>query len=209
MSKNEYHPWQGQSEKIKYLDETELRALFSVIKDKMHKALFKLMYRCGLRLTEAINLKVSDLDLDHKKVKVTRAKRKDNFREHMLPLDDEDVEILRRWLKAGEKHGATKAGSPYLFLSQMNKGREGHIGAWQVQYLFRNYCEEAGRSAEKAHPHALRHSAGIMLAKKGMNVEAIRDWLGHANVISTEIYVRLAGKERQEVEEKALEAFKL
>jgi len=202
--------WQGMREDIHYLEEEELDRLLNLTKrNKMHACLFRLIYVYGLRVTEAVTLKVDNLDLKRKEILITRVKRKDRFRTRPYPMDEETMTLVKQWLKKRAKHRAAKKGNPYLFLSNKSRSVEDHISVPQVQFIFRRYAREAGINSKRGHVHVLRHTCGIMQAKKGGNVEEIRNWLGHASILSTQVYVTLAGKERQEADKKALERLKI
>jgi len=203
--------WQGQSEDIKYLSEDELRRLLGPITkgNHQHHALFNLIYQFGLRASEAISMRIEDIDLDKSRILITRLKRKDKFRTASFPIPESLVEILKRWLRERRKHRAAKAGNPYLFLSQKSRGTMKHMGLGQLQHLFAVYAERAGIEKARRHVHTLRHSCGIMMAKSGLNAEEIRNRLGHVSMLSTDIYCRLAGPEREAAHGRAEKALEL
>jgi site-specific recombinase XerD len=204
---NSMNKWQGQSQDIKYLNGEQLKAFLKAIqKNKRDSLLFNLIYRFGLRLQEAVNLTLEDLDLENRRIRIFRVKRRDRGRVSYYPLDENLVEMARKYLRARKKFQGKS--SRFLFLSSWSKGKEGRISRPQVQKRFSDYGKEIGLPEKINHVHALRHTCGIMLSKSGMNAEQIREWLGHVSLLSTQVYIQLGGREREELNLKCLEALK-
>jgi len=204
--------WQGMSRDIKYLSERQLRHLLRTVvkKNPMHDCLFNMMYEYGLRISEAVTLKVTDINREMGKVRITRVKRRDTYRTRWYAMSPELMVRVNRWLKKRKKHKAVIAsGNEFLFLSNKSQYRGDHLSLPQVEVLFRQYATEAGIEKPLQHPHVLRHSCGVMLAKRGMNAFDIQDRLGHASVISTQVYVMLGGEEQEQREQKVEEALRL
>jgi len=203
--------WQGQSLGIKYLSEKQLRHLLRTIikKHPMYDCLFNMIYEYGLRGSEAITLKITDINQEQKQIMITRVKRKDNFRTRPYAISPELMIRLNRWLRKRKKHRAIADGNEYLFLSNKSKYREDHLSLPQLEWIFKKYAKEAGIEKQLQHPHVLRHSCGIQLARLGMNAFDIQERLGHASVISTQVYVVLAGEDQVVREKKVAEALRL
>jgi len=203
--------WQGMSRDIKYLGERQLKHLLRTVvrKDVMHDCLFNLMYEYGLRISEAVSLKTTDINREAHKIRITRVKRKDPYRTQWYAISPEMMEKVNRWLRKRKKHKAVVSGNEYLFLSNKSRRAEDHLSIPQLEVLFRKYATEAGIERQWRHPHVLRHSCGVMLAKKGMNAFDIQERLGHCSVISTQVYVLLGGEEQEKREQKTQEALRL
>lgn len=187
---------------MKYLTETELRRFFAQVNDPQHAALFALIYRHGLRVSEAVSLKVSDLCFDTKPptINITRVKKKKN-QVQVNAIDEDTAKLLKRWIKKRKKHKAVTKGNDYLFLSNKSRNADDHLSKVHVQHIYRTYAEDAGIvENRKRYPHALRHSCAIQLARSGLSAFDIQLWLGHLSVTSTQVYVELAGKEKTERE---------
>jgi type 1 fimbriae regulatory protein FimB len=132
----------------------------------------------GLRVTELINLRVSDVELSTKRISVSRLKN--GFRvQH--PLQPREVVAIDKWLKI--RSGYLDADTPWLFLSKHG----GQLSRQQFYRLVRKYGEAGGLDVQ-VHPHMLRHACGFALANKGMDTRLIQDYLGHKNIQNTVIY---------------------
>lgn len=144
-------------------------------------AMMLLAYRHGLRVSELVNMRMCDLDLDAGRVFVRRCK---NSLSTSQPLDGPELRAVRGWLR--ERADGPCANSPLLFLSE-----RGRMTRQAVNYT----VAEIGRRARlplKVHPHMLRHSCGYALANKGCDTRLIQDFLGHRNGRHTQLYTRTA-----------------
>ncbi len=181
------------AETIKYLSDDELRRFFEAIKknpkDRIRKrdlCLFSLMLAYGLREAEAVGLKLDYLNLKENQIFVKRVKRQNAGR--WCNVSEENQKLIKAWLKERGKSRFAQT-NPYLFVTQKSRTEEGLSGD-QLYFICRRYGKAA--VIERMHPHVLRHTCGVKLAKAGFNAFAIRDRLGHSSVISTQIYVELA-----------------
>lgn len=181
------------AETIKYLTDDELRRFFDEIKKnpkertrKRDLCLFSLMLAYGLRQAEAKALRLENLNLNEKQIFIKRVKRQNSGR--WCNISEETLKIIKSWIKEREKTRFSKS-NPFLFITQKSRREEGLSGD-QLYFICRRYGKAAG--IERMHPHCLRHTCGVKLAKAGFNAFAIRDRLGHSSVISTQVYVELA-----------------
>lgn len=143
-------------------------------------ALFGLMYRFGLRASEATTLLLEDLDLARGRIRIRRAKGGD-AKEYPLPRDL--VPALRRYLKKRADHG------PFLLTGRESNNQHG-LRVLQVQRLFKRYAAEAGLPPSIA-SHSLRHSIAVHSLEEGFGLEYVADLLGHASIRSTAIYAKV------------------
>ncbi|QMV53730.1 tyrosine-type recombinase/integrase [Ewingella americana] len=132
----------------------------------------------GLRVTELINLRVSDIELTTKRISVSRLK---NGITVQHPLQHREVAVIEQWLQI--RAGFLDADTPWLFLSKHG----GQLSRQQFYRLVRKYGESAGLDVQ-VHPHMLRHACGFALADKGLDTRLIQDYLGHKNIQNTVIY---------------------
>jgi type 1 fimbriae regulatory protein FimB len=139
--------------------------------------LLLLMYKHGLRVSEAITLKVADLDLDQARLWVRRLKGGLSV-EH--PLAGDELRAIKRYISV------RKGSLPWLFLSE----REHPMSRQAVNYLVGQVGERAGLGS--INPHMLRHSCGFTLANKGYDLRLIQDYLGHRDPKHTVRYTRVA-----------------
>lgn len=181
----------NEPKRITYLTQDEVKRLFDVIKSRRDKALFRIAYRHGLRASEVGLLRKSDVDWDRMKIYVHRLKGGLSGEQIM---DTDEVRELRSYLRQ------RKDNSEILFLSK--KGNP--IGARQLNYLMRIYCEETGIPKEKSHFHSLRHSIGVHLMDAGADVLFVRDILGHKNIQNTLIYAQITSVRRDEIHRQLL-----
>ncbi|PKB85962.1 integrase [Ewingella americana] len=132
----------------------------------------------GLRVTELINLRVSDVDLKINRISVSRLK---NGFAVQHPLQPREVVAIEKWLTFRSRF--IDADTPWLFLSKHG----GQLSRQQFYRLVRKYGETGGLDVQ-VHPHMLRHACGFALADKGLDTIVIQKYLGHRNIQNTTIY---------------------
>jgi len=136
-----------------------------------------LMFRHGLRVSEAVGLKLSDVDLEGRSVHVKRLKRGLST---MHPLRGEELRVLKAWLTARQH---MKQDSKALFVSE----RRQPLNRKTAWVIIRDYGKDA-RLAVASHPHMLRHACGYALADQGADTRLIQDYLEHRNIHHTVRY---------------------
>ena len=183
-------PWSSER---KHLTAQEIDRLLAATKDNERtglrdRCLILLMYRHGLRVTEACALQLDQVDLESKVLHVTRLK---GGLSTSHPLRNEEIRLLRswlneraRWLWRWQKHGLqTPPDRQAVFLSVRGQALSRKT-FWQ---LLRAYGEAAGLSLPP-HPHMLRHACGYAPADQGADTRLIQDYLGHRNIQHTVRY---------------------
>ena len=173
----------------KYLTTEEIERFFAVIKDRRDRALFRVLYHRGLRAHEPGLLQLSDYRERTGRLLVHRGKGSAGGE---FLLADEENRSLRAWIR----ERGTAPGP--LFPSRNRRP----ISRRRVHYLMAYYCAQACVPAEKAHPHALKHSCGTHLAELGEDLLVIQDHLGHRNVQNTLIYTQVTNKARDAAAER-------
>ena len=144
------------------------------------QALLRLMYRHGLRASEAKHTKWSDFDLTPGSgAKTFHVRRLKGSTDSVHSLDRDEVAALRR-LKAAST-------SPFVFVSE----RGGPLSADMIARIVER-AAEAAQLGLHVHPHMLRHATGYALANEGTDTRLIQDFLGHASIANTVRYTRLA-----------------
>jgi integrase len=141
-------------------------------------ALVLLAFRHGLRVSELIDIRMADLDLESARLYVRRLKGSLSTSQ---PLEGDELRAIRAYLRERKPEN-----SPYLF-----NGERGPLTRFAVNYL----ADETGKRAGlpfKINPHMMRHSCGFALANKGLDTRLIQDYLGHRNVNHTARYTRTA-----------------
>jgi type 1 fimbriae regulatory protein FimB len=141
------------------------------------RCLLFLMFRHGLRVSEACGLKLSQVDIESRVLHVQRLK-KGLSTTH--PLRNDELKIIKTWLKERAKM-ALKTDA--FFVSE----RRGPMNRKTAWLAIRTYGERAGLPLS-AHPHMLRHACGFALADQGADTRLIQDYLGHRNIQHTVMY---------------------
>ncbi|MGC4123307.1 tyrosine-type recombinase/integrase, partial [Enterobacter sp.] len=126
-------------------------------------------YIHGLRVSELTGLKMSDLDLEGKRIHIRRLK---NGFSTVHPILAEEIELLNDWLKI--RHNFVKEESTWLFLTSQGK----RLSRQRLSMLLKRYSVMAALNIT-VNPHMLRHGCGYELAEQGLDTRLIQDYLGH------------------------------
>src|SRR3954469_8619962 len=160
-----------------FLNETEMARLMEAAKrgrpGGRDPLLVLLMYRHGLRVSEAIGLRRDDVSLDRARLWVRRLK---NGLAVEQPVTGDELRAIKRYL-------ATRSDQlPWLFVSERGQP----LTRQSVNYLIGAAAQRAGLSS--VHPHMLRHACGFYLANQGYDLRLIQDYLGHRDPRHTAHY---------------------
>ncbi len=156
------------------------------------KAILELLYATGMRASELISLKISDLHLEETYLRCLGKASK----ERVVPLGLPAVRISKRYIKEARPSLVKKEGFTYLFSNRFG-GRLSRQGLWKI---IKKYGKKAG--IKKITPHTLRHSFATHLLQRGANLRAIQEMLGHRDISTTQIYTHLDRERLKEVHRK-------
>jgi integrase/recombinase XerD len=148
-----------------------------------NKAILETMYSCGLRVSELVNLKISDLYLDIGFLRVTGKGNK----ERLVPIGSEAVKYIRIYAETTRVHIAVKKGEEdILFLNR----RGSRLSRVMIFMIIKDLVKKAGIH-KVISPHSFRHSFATHLVEGGADLRAVQEMLGHESITTTEIYTHL------------------
>lgn len=147
------------------------------------KSLLEMLYACGTRVSELINLKISDLFFTEEVIRVFGKGSK----ERIIPIGSSAIEWISKYLKESRPLLMKKAKSEnFLFLN--SKGSKlSRMGIWKI---VDKYVREAGIEKD-VHPHTFRHSFATHLLEGGADLRAVQEMLGHSDISTTQIYTHI------------------
>ena len=157
--------------------------------DYRNKAMLELMYSSGLRVTELINLKLTDIDLDLEIVRIFGKGSK----ERVIPLGQYASLALKEYITYHRTSLAKNKNSDYLFLSS----RADKMTRQAFFKIIKKIAKQQNIKTEFS-PHTLRHSFATHLLKHGADLRSIQELLGHSDVSSTQIYTHITNEKLKE-----------
>ena len=156
-----------------------------------NKAIIEVLFSCGLRVSELVNLKLSNLYLREKFIRVEGKGRK----ERLVPISDTAIHELELWFYDRRQLNIKRGEEDYVFLNR----RGAHLTRTMILIMIKRQALEAG--IEKTiSPHTLRHSFATALLRGGADLRAIPAMRGHEKIPTTEIYTHLSTEDlRKEI----------
>jgi len=145
-------------------------------------AMLEVMYGAGLRVSELINLKHQDLNLDTGLVRVMGKGSK----ERIVPIGTPARKAVKQWVETGRPRVLKLETSPYLFLARAGAPMT-RQGFWKI---VKKYALEAGLF--QVTPHTLRHSFATHLLEGGADLRSVQTMLGHSDISTTQIYTHIS-----------------
>lgn len=148
-----------------------------------NKAMLETLYSCGLRVSELVNLKVTNLFFDQGFIKVEGKSEK----ERLVPVSSKAIEEITRYLQGYRR--SLKVGTDsenVLFLNRRGK----KLSRVMIFTIIKNLAEKVGLN-KKISPHTFRHSFATHLISGGADLRAVQEMLGHESILTTEIYTHL------------------
>jgi integrase/recombinase XerD len=148
-----------------------------------NRAIIETLYGCGLRVTELVTLRLSQLFLEEQYVIIQGKGNK----QRMVPISPVAIEQINLYLEQTRSHQVVKRGNEdILYLNR----RGAMLTRQMIFHIVKQLCELAG-IRKVISPHTLRHSFATHLLEGGANLRAIQQMLGHESITTTEIYVHI------------------
>lgn len=147
-----------------------------------NRAIIEVLFSCGLRVSELINLKLSNLYVDEQFVRVMGKGSK----ERLVPISPRALEELNYWFSMRNEMSIKPGEEDYVFLNR----RGHHLTRTMILIMIKRYAAEAGIK-KTISPHTLRHSFATSLLEGGADLRAIQAMLGHESIGTTEIYTHI------------------
>lgn len=154
----------------------------STAEGQRNRAILEVLYSCGLRVSELVGLRLSQLYLQDEYICVEGKGNK----QRLVPISQQAVREIEQYMTDRATLDIKSGEEDYLFLNR--RGR--HLSRVMVFYIVRDACERCGIK-KSVSPHTLRHSFATHLLENGANLRAIQQMLGHESITTTEIYVHL------------------
>jgi len=147
-----------------------------------NKAIIETIYSCGLRVSELINLKISNLHFDEGFIRIVGKGNK----ERLIPISQKAIKEINFYFEDRNKLSVKSGHEDILFLNRRGK----QLTRVMVFTIIKRLAEKANLSKDIS-PHTLRHSFATHLIEGGADLRAIQEMLGHESIITTEIYTHL------------------
>lgn len=146
------------------------------------RSILELLYSCGLRVSEIVNLTINDINLEEGFVRVIGKGNK----ERIVPLGSKAISAIKEYLKQRRNVKEKK-----LFLNNRNKG----LTRQSVWFIVKQFANNVGLSIS---PHTLRHSFATHLLDNGADLRVVQELLGHSSISTTQIYTHVSTKRLRE-----------
>jgi integrase/recombinase XerD len=170
------------------LSQNEIDALIDAIdlchpQGERNRTIFETIYSCGLRVSEAITLKISDLFFEEGFIRVLGKGNKERY----VPIHESAQKYIKMYLKAIRNHILPQKGfEDTLFLNRRGKG----LSRQMIFMILKDLAVKIDLK-KKISPHTLRHSFATHLLQNGADLRAIQQMLGHESITTTEVYVHV------------------
>lgn len=167
----------------------EIESILNENLDERQRVIVELLYGCGLRVSELVNLKVNDFDLKARYLETTGKGSKDRI----VPLGTKAVEAIKAYLPHREFiQKQYRTGTKNLLINEHGR----NITRQDIY----NFIREQGAKIHKhISPHTLRHSFATHLLENGADLRIVQELLGHSDVATTQLYTHISKKRLKEV----------
>jgi len=163
----------SENEMLSVLDLDNYEDNFTGVRDRL---IIDLFYTTGIRRIELIQLKISDLNINNKYIKVLGKRNK----ERIIPLIDSTINILNKYFSYRDE---LKSEETFLFIT--NKGKP--VYEKLIYRIINKYFDTISTKVKKS-PHIIRHSFATHLLNNGADLNSVKDLLGHSSLAATQVY---------------------
>ncbi len=154
-----------------------------------NRAILEVLYSCGLRVSELVDLKISNLFLKDGFIRVMGKGSK----QRLVPIGEPAIQAINSYLLSSHRKYVGNSNEDILFLNR----RGGKLSREMVFIIIRSQAEKAGISKEIS-PHTFRHSFASHLVENGADLRVVQQMLGHESILTTEIYTHVDSKKWQQ-----------
>lgn len=151
----------------RYIKENTLKDIFSRIERFRDRVILKILFYTGIRVSELVNIKIDDIDFNHKFILISGKGNK----QRIVPLTDELIGLIKDYIKQAKV-------KDYLF----------KLTPRAIQYITKKYSDS------KTTPHMYRHTFATQMVSRGADIRLVQEILGHKNLNTTQIYTHLASE---------------
>lgn len=156
-----------------------------------NKAILEIMYACGLRVSEVISLKISDIYVNDEFIRIIGKGGK----ERLIPISQATIKTLYLYIEGERKHLPIKPRhTDTVFINRRGSG----LSRQMVFLIIKDLAEKAGIK-KNIGPHTIRHSFATHLLEGGADLRAVQQMLGHSSISTTEIYTHISDQYLREV----------
>lgn len=147
------------------------------------KAILETLYACGLRVSELINLRISDLYLKEEVIRVFGKGSK----ERLVPVGRSAIKWLNKYLTKSRPLLEKKLKSENIVFLNTRGTKFSRMGVWKII----DFCAKQAGIERDVHPHTFRHSFATHLIEGGADLRAVQEMLGHSDISTTQIYTHI------------------
>lgn len=184
LSVSHLYPKRVQHSLPKFLHKEDIMKMLKCTDNIKHKSIISLLYGCGLRVNEIVNLKISDIDSKSNTIAIVQAKGK---KDRYVMLPQSILPLLREYFTQYK---------PQVYLFEGAKGSS--YSARSIQQLVKEAAFLA-KINKIVTPHVLRHSFATHLIENGTDIRYVQELLGHNNLITTQIYTHITDLSKRNI----------
>ena len=186
---------QNQRDSLQILTQDEIKQLFKATNYsnsqericKRDTVILVLLYSCGLRRNEVINLGIKDILFDKERIYVRKGK---NYKERFVPINDYNIKIIEEYIYDYRPRFKNYKDTEYLLINYRGTPLQGQSLCNRLTAIVKATNNQE-LTTKNLTPHILRHSIATHLLEQGAKIETISQFLGHTSLESTQIYTHL------------------